>query len=190
MSKLGVPTPDNPFVFDYSVSQEKTDLTTVNPAATKANLPTPDSLVPKSFQYNPSPLSSFFQGTLNYRMLTHRTKKPHYHKENVLSRMKTWAMSSSAWTLRLEYGSSLEIKHENFCPLRNVDDDLKPRLKFTIGSFTKFKIKSYRRLVNSHVGDAFEMTGRFLFTGEIKDSDYMGAFTSCARKETLLIRAD
>ncbi|KAG5796115.1 hypothetical protein H9Q69_004848 [Fusarium xylarioides] len=284
-SKPGVPTPDNPFVLGYSVSQEKADLATVNPAAAKANLPTPDFFVPKYFRCNLSPLSSFCQGTLNYCMLTHRAKKPPYHKENglervvdygidgagrfkenVFSRMKTRATPGSAegalffcqdifvnhwigssvaplflpdsWettqsiaklvkdnykqvnrlnelyfgsevtnptkelsqnnvyrvenkfnsprriiarnflddpteSLKLEYGSSLEIKYENLYPLRDDDDDLKRRLKFTIGSYTKIKIKIYRRLVTSHVGDAFEMTGRFLFTGEIKDSDYM-----------------
>ncbi|KAF5683866.1 aldehyde dehydrogenase (NAD+) [Fusarium circinatum] len=94
-TKPGVPTPDNPFVLGYSVSQEKADLATVNPAAAKANLPTPDFFVPKSFRCNLSPLSSFCQGTLNYCMLTHRAKKPPYHKENGLERIVDYGIDGA-----------------------------------------------------------------------------------------------
>lgn len=49
--------------------------------------------------------------------------------------------------------SSVEVSYENTEPLRDDDDDLKRRLKFTIGSYTKLKLKFYRRLAVSHVGN-------------------------------------
>ncbi|KAF4496982.1 aldehyde dehydrogenase (NAD+) [Fusarium agapanthi] len=220
-SKPGVATPDNPFVLGYFVSQEKAGLATVNPAAAKANLPTPEFIEAKSFGCKLSPSRSFCQGSLNYCMLTHRAKKPPYHKEDdswettqsiakfvrdnckqvnrpnelyfgsevtnptkELSQNNVYRVENKfnsprriivrnvlddpTESLKLEYGSSLEIKYENLYPLLDDDDDLKRRLKFTIGSYTKIKIKIYRRSVTSHAGDAFEMTGRFLFTGEIQ----------------------
>lgn len=47
------------------------------------------------------------------------------------------------------------VKYENLYELRDDDEDLKRRLKFTIGSYTYLKLKLFRRLVTSHVGDFF-----------------------------------
>jgi hypothetical protein len=70
------PTPDNPFILGYTVSQEKPSAEKVNAAAAAANIPTPVYFVPKTFRCNLSPESVYSGGTLNYCMLTHRAMNP------------------------------------------------------------------------------------------------------------------
>lgn len=67
--------------------------------------------------------------------------------------------------------SSLEIKYENLYPLRDDDDDLKRRLKFTIGSYTKIKIKIYRRLLFSVIGDVFQRAAAEIL-GQLREHEY------------------
>jgi hypothetical protein len=64
-----IPTPDNPFVLGYTISQKKN---AVRPEAASS----PRYLVPRSFRCNLSPKSEYSLGTLNYCMLTHRSKQP------------------------------------------------------------------------------------------------------------------
>lgn len=70
------PTPDNPFVLGYTISQKKPELKEVNSAAKEAKIPTPAYFVPERFRCNLSPKSGYSGGTLNYCMLTHRALKP------------------------------------------------------------------------------------------------------------------
>ncbi|KAF3930369.1 hypothetical protein ABW20_dc0108898 [Dactylellina cionopaga] len=109
------PTPDNPFVLGYTVSQKVPDLAAVNPAAAKAGISTPAYFVPKSFRCNLSPSNQYSAGTFNYGILTHRALQPPdfsysgvprvvddgvdgagRFKENVFTRMKTKAISGAA----------------------------------------------------------------------------------------------
>ena len=70
------PTPDNPFILGYTVSQPKVPEVQFNPAATAAKIPTPAYFIPKTFRCNLSPKSVYSKGTMNYCMLTHRANNP------------------------------------------------------------------------------------------------------------------
>ena len=108
------PTPDNPFILGYTVSQKKPEPKNVNPTAAAANVPTPVFFVPKSFRCNLSPKSLYCEGTLNYCMLTHRAFNPPdftdrdqerriddgidgagRFKENIFARVKSKAQAGS-----------------------------------------------------------------------------------------------
>ncbi|EHK96088.1 hypothetical protein M7I_8223 [Glarea lozoyensis 74030] len=82
-------------------------------------------------------------------------------------------------SVKMEYDTKVKVSYENLYPLKDEDDDLKRRLKLTIGSYTHFKVKIYRRTVISHTGKAFEETGRSIWnwvggdggTTDILDTD-------------------
>ena len=65
--------------------------------------------------------------------------------------------------------TELSIKYENVNQLRDDDQDLKRRLRITIGSYTFVKIKFYRRLATGHVENAFKKAASMIsqdFGGE------------------------
>ncbi|ORX98813.1 hypothetical protein BCR34DRAFT_628298 [Clohesyomyces aquaticus] len=65
-------------------------------------------------------------------------------------------------SVKMEYDTKVKVSYENLYPLKDEDDDLKRRLKLTIGSYTHLKVRIYRRKAFKHVEKAFEETGRFL----------------------------
>lgn len=48
------------------------------------------------------------------------------------------------------------VKYENLYELRDDDEDLKRRLKFTVGSYTSLKLKLFRRLLTSQAGNLID----------------------------------
>ncbi|CAM1505030.1 Fc.00g106670.m01.CDS01 [Cosmosporella sp. VM-42] len=290
--KAARPTPNNPFILGYTISQEKPQSFVVNPAAAAARIPTPAFFIPKSFRNNITPASSSVGGSLNYCMLTHRAMQPPSFEWRAFSRLpgegpnlgedletyfqqiKSKAVPGSSegalffcqdifvnhWigssvaplfyvppeivgrqvvdlirsryrhanaahelsfqedvqnpevslsrdncyrmkskldskrkiigrnplqdpteSIKLKYETEIEITYENLHPLRDDDDDLKRRLKFTIGSYTSAKLIVYRRLATSHFSKFFEKAGSMASGSRVDyldDSNWEEAYIS------------
>ncbi len=52
--------------------------------------------------------------------------------------------------------TNLQIRYENLYPLQNNGEDVLRRLKFTIGSYTKIKVKFFERQELMIMGDLAE----------------------------------
>ena len=72
----GIPTPDNPFILGYTISQIGPSMEEYNPAAAEAQQPTPPFFVPKTYRCTLSPRNKYSIGTMNFCILTHRGKAP------------------------------------------------------------------------------------------------------------------
>ncbi|KAK5994043.1 hypothetical protein PT974_07483 [Cladobotryum mycophilum] len=66
------------------------------------------------------------------------------------------ALDDPTESIKMEYGTTTKISYDNLYPLKDEDDDVKRRLKLTIGSYTHIKLRFFRRKATSHVGKAFE----------------------------------
>jgi hypothetical protein len=71
-----IPTPDNPFVLGYTISQEKPEQQHTNQEAFAKQTETPAYFAPMSCKSTISGPNSMSRGTLNYCMLTNRSFEP------------------------------------------------------------------------------------------------------------------
>lgn len=80
----GVPTPENPFVLGYGITQSTQDLASVNPDASWQN--TPACFIPSRFDLTTQRGSREGINTLNYCFLTMNTKDPNQNPDDNVSR--------------------------------------------------------------------------------------------------------